>query len=74
AGMNLMNLQSFDWDAQLLNATAPDLKNKLPSIVTGNHTVGTIAPYFVEKYGFDPKTEITVFTGDNPSSLVGTGG
>ena len=35
AGMNL-NLQSFDWDAQLLNATAPDLKNKLPSIVTGN--------------------------------------
>lgn len=74
AGMNLMNLKRFDWDSQLLNATAPDLKNKLPKIVSGNHTVGTIASYFVEKYGFDPQTVVTVFTGDNPSSLVGTGG
>ena len=32
---------------------------------------GEIAPYFVEKFGFSAKTPITVFTGDNPSSLVG---
>ena len=74
AGMNLMNLKNFDWDSQLLNATAPDLKDKLPKIVLGNHRIGPIAPYFVKKYGFDPQTEVTVFTGDNPSSLVGTGG
>lgn len=74
AGMNLMDLHRSDWDPQLLHATAPDLRDKLPAIVSGASTIGPIAPYFVEKFGFAPETSVTVFTGDNPSSLVGTGG
>lgn len=73
AGMNLMNIQSFDWDAELLEATAPDLKSKLPGLVPGNTSSGSLAPYFSEKYGFDSEVSISVFTGDNPSSLVGAG-
>ena len=39
----------------------------------GDAIAGEIAPYFVEKFGFSAGTPITVFTGDNPSSLVGMG-
>ena len=73
AGMNLMNINTFQWDNDLLNATAPNLINKLPKIVNGDTNVSQISNYFVSKYGFLKDTKITVFTGDNPSSLVGTG-
>lgn len=73
AGMNLLNIQSWSWDDDLLAATAPGLGEKLPAVQQGQSTAGRIAPYFVEKFGFSPDTPITVFTGDNPSSLVGMG-
>lgn len=73
AGMNLLNIQSWSWDDELLAATAPELENKLPGVQPGRTTAGRIAPYFVEKFGFRADTPITVFTGDNPSSLVGMG-
>ena len=73
AGMNLMNIQNCQWDLELLAATAPDLCKKLPKVVSGNHISGTICRYFADKYGFKLGTKITVFTGDNPSSLVGMG-
>ncbi|MDP4878650.1 MAG: FGGY family carbohydrate kinase, partial [Opitutales bacterium] len=73
AGMNLLNIQNWQWDSELLNATAPDLGSKLAAVASGHTTTGTIAPYFVEKYGFTAQTPITIFTGDNPSSLVGMG-
>jgi xylulokinase len=73
AGMNLLNIQTWSWDEELLAATAPGLGSKLPTVQPGQTTAGQIAPYFVEKFGFNPGTPITVFTGDNPSSLVGMG-
>jgi len=73
AGMNLLNISSWEWDDALLDATAAGLKAKLPSVVAGDKVVGTVAGYFVEKYGFSEGVEVTVFTGDNPSSLVGMG-
>ena len=73
AGMNLLNIEQWDWDPDLLKATAPSLQEKLPEVVQGATTAGTIAPYFVEKFGFAADTPVTVFTGDNPSSLVGMG-
>lgn len=73
AGMNLLNIQSWSWDDDLLEATAPELGGKLPSVKPGKSIAGQIAPYFVEKFGFAAGTPITVFTGDNPSSLVGMG-
>lgn len=73
AGMNLLNIDNWQWDPQLLAATAPELRQKLPPVVSGHHIAGSISRYFVEKFGFKWGTEISVFTGDNPSSLVGMG-
>lgn len=73
AGMNLLNIQQWDWDTELLEATAPELRQRLPLAVPGNTPAGLISDYFVQKYGFSGKTPVTVFTGDNPSSLVGMG-
>lgn len=73
AGMNLLNIHSWQWDNELLDATAPALKSKLPEVAQGATKVGTISEYFAEKYGFSANAEVAVFTGDNPSSLVGMG-
>ena len=73
AGMNLLNINEWDWDADLLEAIAPELHKRLPDVAQGATTAGKISDYFVSKYGFAAGTPITVFTGDNPSSLVGMG-
>ncbi len=73
SGMNLLNISTWKWDRDLLDATAPDLFERLPTVVAGDTTVGTISTYFCEKFGFSNDASVTVFTGDNPSSLVGMG-
>ncbi len=73
AGMNLMNIESLNWDLEILDATAKDLSGKLPKLSPSNFVVGDISKYFCDKYGFDQKTQIVISTGDNPSSLVGLG-
>jgi len=73
AGMNLVNIDTWDWDLDLLDASAPELLQKLPEVAQGDIVAGTLCGYFSEKYGFAPGVPVTVFTGDNPSSLVGMG-
>jgi len=73
AGMNLMNLASGNWDADLVNATAPDLSGKLPSLAPSNTITGTVSSYFSEKYQLNPAAKVAVWSGDNPCSLVGMG-
>ncbi|MBT8037391.1 MAG: carbohydrate kinase [Verrucomicrobiae bacterium] len=73
AGMNLLNLSSGDWDADVLQATAPHLADKLPPVAPSSTIVGNIAPYFVEKYQFNPEAKAVLWSGDNPCSLVGMG-
>ena len=72
AGMNLMNLRTNQWDPDLIHATAPNLEEKLPKIAQGDTVVGKISEYFIKKYGFSKNVCVVIFTGDNPSSLVGT--
>lgn len=73
AGMNLLDLNTLEWSPKLLRATAPGLEGKLHAPVPSTTVVGSIAPYFVEKFGFSPNAAVVSFTGDNPSSLVGMG-
>jgi xylulokinase len=73
AGMNLVNIDTWDWDSELLEATAPDLLDKLPPVRPGSTIAGTLCDYFTQKYGFAADVPVTIFTGDNPSSLVGMG-
>jgi len=73
AGMNLMNLAEGDWDAELVNATADGLGDKLPACQPSATPSGPISNYFVTKYGFSPTCETVIWSGDNPCSLIGMG-
>ncbi|NCD33393.1 MAG: carbohydrate kinase [Spartobacteria bacterium] len=73
AGMNLMDIQNRIWAPDALAATAPDLICKLPPLAPSDAIPYTIAPYFVQKYGFSESTAINVWSGDNPCSLIGLG-
>jgi xylulokinase len=71
--MNLLDLARAAWSPALLEATAPNLGRKLKAAVPAATRAGTVADYFVKRYGFAPGTPIIAFTGDNPSSLIGMG-
>jgi len=73
AGMNLLNLSSLAWDKQLVDATAPCLMEKLPKVAAATTVQGRVSSYFVEKYGLPETCRCSLFTGDNPASLVGMG-
>lgn len=71
SGMNLLNIKSRQWDDNLLNTCAPDLKAKLGDAVPSWTNLGPISRYFTERYGFDSSCIVAGFMGDNPASLVG---
>jgi xylulokinase len=73
AGTNLMDIRKKIWDPQTLKTTAPGLKQKLPPLAAPWKTVGSISPYFAEKYGLNPEARALVWSGDNPCSVVGLG-
>ncbi len=73
AGMNLMDIRKKSWHDGALAATAPKLKSKLPPLAASGKTIGKVSPYFVEKFGLNPEALATVWTGDNPASVIGLG-
>jgi xylulokinase len=72
SGMNLMDLQHDRWSEEALDATAPGLADRLPPIRQSWDVIGRLAPYWQKRYAL-PAAPIVAWTGDNPSSLVGTG-
>ena len=72
SGMSLMSLAGHGWDATALAATAPDLEGKLPAIAPPHLGAGVLGDYWQRSFGF-PAADVVVWTGDNSSSLVGTG-
>ncbi len=69
SGMNLLDIRQHQWSKQCLNACGNDLEKKLSEkLVYPRTALGTIAKYFVEKYGFNNQCQIVSCTGDNPSS------
>lgn len=73
AGMNLMDIRRRQWHEMAMNATAPDLSQKLPALAESWAPVGTISPYFAQKYGVNPRAMALAWSGDNPCSVIGTG-
>ncbi len=74
AGMNLLDLARGDWSQLLLDATAPELRAKLPLPMASATQIGAVSDYFVKKYGFAAGTPVVAWSGDNPCSLIGVGG
>jgi xylulokinase len=72
SGMNLMDIRSSTWSAAALDATAPGLVLKLPDIRPSSTIAGSLSTYWQDRYSFPP-AHVVAWTGDNPSSLVGTG-
>jgi xylulokinase len=72
SGMNLMDLAARRWSPEALRATAPNLEAKLPPVADSWTVVGTLAPYWMQRYGL-PAAKVIAWSGDNPCSLVGTG-
>ncbi|MBW2086431.1 MAG: hypothetical protein JRI54_10475 [Deltaproteobacteria bacterium] len=77
SGMSLMNYRRKVWSRDLVKATAyglpgggKALKAKLPGLVAPEGMVGTIARYFVKKYGLNPNCQIAAGSGDNPQTKV----
>lgn len=73
SGMNLMDIRKKVWHDRAVAATAPGLMEKLPALAPSTHIIGSIHPYFAQKYGINPDALSLVWTGDNPSSLIGLG-
>ena len=53
--------------------TAPKLKAKLPPLAPAGKVIGKVSAYFVHKYGLNAEALATVWTGDNPASVIGLG-
>lgn len=72
SGMNLMDLATRSWWPKALEATAPDLRSRLPRLAPSWTVVGTLASYWRTRYGL-PAARVIVWSGDNPCSLIGSG-
>jgi xylulokinase len=73
SGTNLMDIRTRQWAPTALDATAPDLAARLLPVTPSTRAVGTVSPYFVERYGVNAICRILPFSGDNPCSLIGLG-
>ncbi|SPO02806.1 probable D-xylulose kinase [Cephalotrichum gorgonifer] len=76
-GMNLWDIPSNAWSEPLLELTAggkdgvPELREKLgPVRLDGGGSVGSVAAYFVQRYGFSAECQVAPFTGDNPATIL----
>ena len=72
SGTNLMDLERREWWPEALEATAPELVARLPAICPSAQVIGTLSSYWRERYGY-PAASIAAWTGDNPSTLIGSG-
>ncbi|TDZ71889.1 putative D-xylulose kinase A [Colletotrichum trifolii] len=76
-GMNLWDISAGAWSEPLLELTAgsasgaADLRSKLGEPRRdGGGSMGAIAGYFVERYGFSRECRVAPFTGDNPATIL----
>jgi xylulokinase len=70
SGMNLMGIRSRQWEDAALNASAPDLAEKLGTLAPSHAAIGRIHGYYCKRYGFQDDCEVIAFSGDNPNSLA----
>ncbi|MBL8025411.1 MAG: hypothetical protein JNL74_03325 [Fibrobacteres bacterium] len=77
--INALSISKPEWDNRIVNiieeySNTKGLLPKLGSIVPFDTVVGNIGKYFVAEYGFSPEIKVFAGTGDNPATLMGSGG
>jgi len=77
SGTSLMDYQQKTWSAPLLQAAAQGLKGgaqalqeKLTPVAHPLTLAGTMAPWFVKKFGFSAEARVLIGSGDNPQTKV----
>ncbi|XP_003221954.1 xylulose kinase isoform X1 [Anolis carolinensis] len=70
SGMNLLDIHNKAWNPACLDACAPGLGKKLGDPVPSCKVLGSVAPYYIQRFGFNPHCKVVAFTGDNPASLA----
>jgi xylulokinase len=73
SGTALWNPKRGIWSKKVIGAIDPGLFYKLPDIKPSFKSIGFIASYFVDRYGFSPTCKIDAGSGDNMYGAVGTG-
>ncbi|OHD65062.1 MAG: hypothetical protein A2096_16865 [Spirochaetes bacterium GWF1_41_5] len=76
--LNSTDLKNPGWNSLVIQAAEElcghrDLLPKLGCMSDFDLALGCIAPYFSQKYGFNPGVKILAGTGDNPATLAGSG-
>ena len=76
SGTSLFDYHRKEWDQGLLDAavqgvgTGEALRQKLTPTASPLSLAGTVAPWFVEKFGFSPEARVLIGSGDNPQTKV----
>lgn len=73
SGMNLLDIRTKQWHPFALACCGDQLQDKLKLAVNPQLPLGTIAPYFTQRYGLNSACQVLPWCGDNPSSLIGLG-
>ncbi|KAK3140324.1 hypothetical protein QOZ80_5AG0399370 [Eleusine coracana subsp. coracana] len=71
AGMNLMDISTRQLREDALEATAPNLEEKIGRLAPAHAVAGKISPYFVQRFQFASSCLVIQWSGDNPNSLAG---
>jgi len=72
SGMNLMEVAEQKWWQEALDATAPDLRGRLPAIAPSSTVLGRLPQFWQQRCNLPP-ARVVAWSGDNPCSLIGTG-
>jgi len=81
--LNNLNIRQPGWSDAVIRAADEytgsrnaglSLRGRLGEMVHYDTVLGTIAPYFVRRYGISPRAVVLAGTGDNPATLLGCGG
>lgn len=77
SGTSLMDYAKKTWDPALIEAAAAGLPggasalaSKLTAVAPPLTLAGTVAPWFVKKFGFSPAARVLIGSGDNPQTKV----
>ncbi len=73
SGTNLMDIRTRRWCKPAMEATAPDLAERMLPVAASGTPAGPVSPYFTQRYGLAPDCQVLPFSGDNPCSLIGLG-
>ncbi len=73
SGMALWNPKTAQWSQRVLEAIAPDFRQKLPAVKPSDATIGNLSSDLAARFGFSLTCKVDAGSGDNMYGAVGTG-